>query len=1487
MGGHRRIAVPIRVIVMFRYLLHLFRWVVRVRLRRLALVSGCATAVFVLAAVAPSLCSAHQARLLSGSFGAVASNPSDLYPLSEEENSVVVDQSSHDVYVSDPRNYRVEKFDSSGHFLLMFGRDVNRTAVEEARVEAERDLCPAPSHPADVCQAGVSSPQAGGFEPGRENRLQLAVDSSTGPSAGDVYVGESGSARDDQQDVFISNATGGTFKLSFEGQSTGALAHDAPAKESEGPGSLESALEGLATIGSGNVTVTQKTGVLAGTIGYTVIFKGALAASSLPNLTSDGSGLSAGAEINIFNTPGVPGAFPNVSKFDSSGRLVASWGNNGEGDEKNGPPNGQLNGANATGSPKGPFIGGIAGLSVDLSGNLWVLDRRNGSINGLFEFGQDGGFLAVSPLGAEASSGIVVDGEDNVYVGEENTVVKYNSLATPIGQVFPSRVEIEQKSNVHPSALAIDLSAKELYVGAGEGVKRYSSSCHPVVSPLNPQPGCTPVEVFGAAQLGGGGVGGLSVDSSSHTVYASSGGQVFAFSIVTVPDVVTLRASGFSAGSAVLNGTVNPSGVELKPGIEGCRFEWGETVGFYEHSAPCEESAVQIGAGVAPVEVHAVINGLQAGHVYHFRLAAANHDDVNELIDEPEFGQDFAFGPPVIERALTNAVTASGAVVEATVNPDDVDTRVWIEYGSETGVYTQSTPAVDLGSGGSGEAASFHLQDLGVGVTYHYRAVAENVLGAAQGEDRSFTTQSPGAFSLLDGRGWELVSPPDKNGALIETVFEVGVIEASPSGDAVSYFATRPLTSQAQGNSNSPQVLSVHGVTGWETGDLASPHEVASGTSLAIGPEVEFFSEDLSRSIVQPLGFFTASLSPAASAPTPFLRSDFSGGDTASFCTVSCYRPMVSGCPPEGEACSPSVQAVADVPAGTVFGGEFGGATQCKDFCGPIFYGATPDATHVILGAEAALIEGAPAKSLKSQSLYEWNANASAAEALQLVSVLPNHSPVPESAEPVLGAPKDGKGGLRAKAGAIAADGSRVIFSEERGSRHLYLRDMADEQTLQLGNGAAVFQAASADASVVFFTEGGHLYRCAVIEEEGQIKCDLSDLSPQGGVVGGVLGSKDGSSVYFVSNEALAHNVVENGAGPEEAIAKGNCAEPDQAQPAGAVCNLYEDRDGQTLFIARLSGADSPDWTEEPKAGVARVSPNGEWLTFMSSRPLSGYDNRDVVTGEPDEEVYLYHAATGRLICASCDRTGASPRGLRFEYQGNPPIASHDLLFHVPVAASVPGWTVSHTTVGSLYQPRFLSNEGRLFFDSPDALVPQDTNGLMDVYEYEPLSGGGAPSQDSCTERTSTYVHQDEGCVGLISSGQSNEESAFFDASENGDDVFFITTAQLSFRDTDTTYDVYDARVGGGEAEPAKPVECQGDACQSFVEPPNDQTPGSLTFSGLGNIQPAISAPVDRHSVRCARGRRLAKGRCVTAKSKRGKRARKTKRSGHERRVGG
>ena len=103
-----------------------------------------------------------------------------------------------------------------------------------------------------------------------------------------------------------------------------------------------------------------------------------------------------------------------------------------------------------------------------------------------------------------------------------------------------------------------------------------------------------------------------------------------------------------------------------------------------------------------------------------------------------------------------------------------------------------------------------------------------------------------------------------------------------------------------------------------------------------------------------------------------------------------------------------------------------------------------------------------------------------------------------------------------------------------------------------------------------------------------------------------------------------------------------------------------------------------------------------------------------------------------------------------------------------------------------------------------------------------------------------------QGCVSLISSGQGGRYVSLLGSAAEGRDVFFSTASQLGSNDNDNAIDIYDARIGGGEPPTAgRPVECEGDACSTPPSPPNDSTPSSLTFAGIGNVlQPSSSKPV-------------------------------------------
>jgi hypothetical protein len=863
-------------------------------------------------------------------------------------------------------------------------------------------------------------------------------------------------------------------------------------------------------------------------------------------------------------------------------------------------------------------------------------------------------------------------------------------------------------------------------------------------------------------------------------------------------------------------------------------------------------------------------------------------------------GKVFLFGPgpstaPKVEGESFSGVGSDRATLSAVINPsseekaEEGQTEYFFEYGRcatldpascEASGFEGSTPVGGLSPDFNVHPVSAVVGGLSPDTTYHFRVVAKNKHGeGAPGEELTFTTEGLGGEVVLpDGRGYELVSPPDKQGALIGPIEESGVVQAAASGEGITYRAVSPTEAGPMGYTNRVQVLSRRGVAGWSTRDLAIAHSGATG-ALG-GPEDEFFDRELSMDVVQPFGPFIPGLSEEATEATAYLH------DLGESCGARCFRPLVTG-----------KAGIANVPEGTHFGEDelcVPSATRNAQIsCGPLFVGASEDLSHIVLSSESVALEfGAVPR-----ELFEWVAGR-----LAPVSVLPG--PAHEPTEATLG-----YNSLSTR-GAISSDGNRIVWSVGApGPEDLYLRDMAREETLRVdesegcgectsGSGA-VFQFASSDGSRVFFTDSQRLtehsgaepgkpdlYECEVVPVGESLTCKLSDLTPKNSkgegadVLGSVLGAAaDGSAIFFVAD----------GVQSEEANGGGQL--PVAGQP-----NLYVHRGGRTEFIATLPSeavgaklADETDWDGALGKQPTRVSPNGRYVEFMSQARLTGYDNRDVATGRPAAEVYLYDADTRRLSCASCEPSGARPVGVEYKklepgeggLVGGPreiwPSAGL-------VAANVPGWP----TIGngkSRYQPRYLNDEGRLFFNTVDALVPQDSNGTQDVYEYEP------PGVGDCSTESSTYSPRSDGCVALISSGSSAEESAFLDASESGDDVFFLTSAKLSPLDTDNARDVYDAHVCTSASPCITFPNVQSPPCTteaSCKASPTPQpsvfgAPASATFQGSGNPPSASPVPVvvgkavKKKTVKCAKGRKLSRGKCVRVKAKR-----KTNRKGRK-----
>lgn len=957
----------------------------------------------------------------------------------------------------------------------------------------------------------------------------------------------------------------------------------------------------------------------------------------------------------------------------------------------------------------------------------------------------------------------------------------------------------------------------------------------------------------------------VAVDPQTHRVYVGTvGGQtlpnpVFLFgSNIVVPDVSTEAVSGVGARGATLNGTVNP----VEAGAAKCRFAWGTSRSFGRF-APCEPEALADGGALVPV--HAALSGLAPDTTYYYRLQASNGSGSND--GEAWQDGEFTTSGPGVHGEAASAVTSASATLDGAIDPHGVATSYYFQYGTTTGYGSTlpAAPGLGLGVGEGDLNVSVHVQGLAPATVYHYRVVVtaevEGETVVVEGPDRTFTTQAPGnAVTLPDGRSWEMVTPPNKQGAGLYAIgYEQGAdIQAAADGGALTYAATGPFAANPAGSRalEVTQVYSARRAPGvWETADISTPHyEGAAGLAVGHSAEYKLFSSDLSVGLVEPVGDTPLPPLPAGSEKTVYLRN--ASGE---------YKALVTS---------------ANVPAGVKFGGdgEYAGGVEFVD--------GSPDMRHIVLDAGPGV---ELTKGYSGGGLYEW-----ADGRLQLASVLPDGEPVNGPL---------GQDGDRFVRGAISNDGSRVVFTKaqlEHG-RKIYLRDMATGETVLVSAAQGVQQPASADAEYrlasttgptrVFFTSVARLTgdSTASGEEEWEdlyvfevtsgasepLAGRLTDLTVdgragEGAAVQGVIGaSEDGSSVYFVANGIL-------GDGAEHGATRGDCSGSKAAAPQ--TCNLYVERYdaarkawGPPVFVAVLSGGDAPTWSPTG-AGLrnmtSRVSPDGGYLAFMSERSLTGYENRDANSGVPDEEVFLYDANSRHLVCASCNPTGARPVGLLKPKGYDETLIDYtvELWDNRWLAGSIPGWTTTALS-SALSQSRYLSDDGRLFFDAVDSLVPADVNGKADVYEYESAGVGGC--QEPGYGQSASVVHSEAfgGCVGLISAGTSSGESAFLGASEGGGDIFFMTLSRLAPQDYDTSLDVYDAHecavsVPCAPSPALAPPSCTtGDACKAAPtpQPAVFGAPSSETFSGAGNIAPATGPPTSATSRSAGQNRKLAR----------------------------
>ncbi len=120
--------------------------------------------------------------------------------------------------------------------------------------------------------------------------------------------------------------------------------------------------------------------------------------------------------------------------------------------------------------------------------------------------------------------------------------------------------------------------------------------------------------------------------------------------------------------------------------------------------------------------------------------------------------------PAVSTTAATN-VTASGATLNGTINPNGQATTYYFQVGTTTTYGLQTTPGT-AGSGTANVATTSSLTGLGSASTYHYRLVAVNVTGTTYGNDTTLATTTP-ASRLAPVGHTAFVSPAGVGGIFV------------------------------------------------------------------------------------------------------------------------------------------------------------------------------------------------------------------------------------------------------------------------------------------------------------------------------------------------------------------------------------------------------------------------------------------------------------------------------------------------------------------------------------------------------------------------------------------------------------------------------------------------------------------------------------------------------------------------------------------------
>jgi hypothetical protein len=450
---------------------------------------------------------------------------------------------------------------------------------------------------------------------------------------------------------------------------------------------------------------------------------------------------------------------------------------------------------------------------------------------------------------------------------------------------------------------------------------------------------------------------------------------------------------------------------------------------------------------------------------------------------------------PTITAVWASQVQPTNARLNAEVNPNGKQSSYHYDYLTRAAYEANVAGAKDpftgasrlptLGDtiiGGTAPTAISPLAfPLAPDTAYRYRLVIKNSDGTTTGPTRDLRTYpSPTAFALPDARGWEMVSPVEKNGGQVEPPGALsggGVLQAAADGQSVTYGSDASFATGAQGAPPASQYLSSR-AGGWSTLNITPALLAGSYGTEPAGVPFQLFSPDLARGLM--------------------LNGRPCRGE-ASGCPVA--NPPLTGTDAPAGYQNYYLRESATGAFEALLGGEVSSTDIDPADFELSFAGASADLKHTVLSSCAALT----ANATDGCGGGDPNLYLHSAGALTLINLLPAQSTGTPGAS------------LGAQSGAVSSDGTRVYFNDTA-TGNLYLR--AAGQTKQVdddapGAGGATFQTATPDGAVAFYLKEAHLYRYQAGNDTS------TDLTPSGGVTGVLGASASASHVYYLTASGL------------------------------------------------------------------------------------------------------------------------------------------------------------------------------------------------------------------------------------------------------------------------------------------------------------------------------------------------------------------------------